>query len=76
MSLDPTGQYLVADMFSEPSFTPELYLFDLKNGNKMVQFTDSHSLFWQGQKLMLQGMDENQWMLYEHNPKTNKKNLF
>ena len=76
MSLDPNGQYLVASVFSEPGFVPDTYLFDIAKGTKIVQFTGSHSMFWQNQKLMLQVMDENQWMLYEYDPKINKNNIF
>lgn len=76
MSLDPTGQYVVADVFSEPGFVPDTYLYDVMNGTKIEQFTRVHSLFLQNQKLMLQVIDESQWMLYEYNPKTNVKNLF
>lgn len=76
ISLDSTGQYLIADVFSELGFVPDTYLFDVKKGTKIEQFTGSHSLFWQGQKLMLQVMDENQSMLYEYIPETNEKKVF
>ncbi|MED4352894.1 hypothetical protein P9265_11140 [Schinkia azotoformans] len=76
MSLDSTGQYVVADVFSEPGFVPETYLFDVVKGEKVDQFTGSHSLFWQNQKLIMQIMDENKSMLYEFDPKTNEKYKF
>lgn len=75
ISLDSTGQYVVADVFSEPGFVPDTYIFDAAKGTKIDQFTSSHSLFWQGEKLLLQVLDENQSMLYEYNPET-KKSLF
>lgn len=75
MSLDSAGQYVVADVFSEPGFVPTTYLFDVE-GKKIDNFTRSHSLFWQNQKLMLQIIDENQWMLYEFDPKTREKKIF
>ncbi|KEF38555.1 hypothetical protein M670_02181 [Schinkia azotoformans MEV2011] len=76
MSLDSTGQYVVADVFSEPGFVPKTYLFDVVKGEKVDQFTGSHSLFWQNQKLIMQVMDENKSMLYEFDPKTNEKYKF
>ena len=76
MSLDSTGQYLIADVFSEPGFAPETYLFDAEKGAEIDRYTGSHSLFWQGQKLMLQVIDENQSMLYEYNPESNEKKVF
>ncbi|WP_458412991.1 TolB family protein [Schinkia sp. CFF1] len=76
MSLDSTGQYVIADVFSEPGFVSDTYLFDIEKGTKIEQFNGSHALFWQNKKLMLQVMDENQWMLYEYNPEITKKILF
>ncbi|EKN67217.1 hypothetical protein P9E76_18955 [Schinkia azotoformans] len=76
MSLNSTGQYVVADVFSEPGFVPTTYLFDVVKGEKVDQFTGSHSLFWQNQKLIMQVMDENKSMLYEFDPKTNEKYKF
>ncbi|MEC1722953.1 TolB family protein [Schinkia azotoformans] len=76
MSLDSTGQYVVADVFSEPGFVSTTYLFDVVKGEKVDQFTGSHSLFWQNQKLIMQVMDENKSMLYEFDPKTNEKYKF
>jgi hypothetical protein len=75
MSIDSTGQYLAADVFMKTDY-PTLILFDLKKGTEINRYHRAHSHFWQGEQLLMRVTTENNTLLYQFTPKTNRLKTF
>ena len=73
MSISPTHQYIAVDMYIEnqPSESYVL-LYDLVKRKQIAKLDHSHSVFWQGESLIIQKEKETQSMLYYVDPKTGK----
>lgn len=71
VALDVTGRYLTADYFTD-DFDSKMIIFDLETGMQ-TNFTNVHSVFWKGDKLILEEMTETHSMYYQYDPHTGSK---
>lgn len=71
VALDATGRYVTTD-YSTDAFDSKLVIFDLEKG-KRTDFTNVHSVFWKGDKLILEEVAETHSMYYQFDPQTGSK---
>jgi len=74
LSIDPSGQYIAADLFSGEQ--PEVVIFDIKQVKQVANMHGAASVFWQGEQLIIEKWHENQSTLYRFNPQTGEKKYF
>ncbi|MBK3493611.1 hypothetical protein JFL43_01740 [Viridibacillus sp. YIM B01967] len=71
VALDATGRFLTAD-YSTDAFDSKMFIFDLEKG-KQTDFTNVHSVFWKGDKLILKEVAKTHSMYYQYDPHTGSK---
>ncbi|MBS4174390.1 hypothetical protein [Bacillus sp. FJAT-49736] len=77
LSLDSTGQYIAVDYFVETkSFNPNVRLLDVKTGKEIRDFRNSHTVFWQGEQLVLEKRSGDQSMLFLYDPRLKTKKYY
>lgn len=67
MLLSPDQKYLAVDLFSEATFTPYLFIFNLENGEDFYLLEQSHSVFWKGNRLYYERSNNGITTLHEFN---------
>ncbi|MEK4425738.1 hypothetical protein [Solibacillus sp. FSL K6-1523] len=71
VALDATGRYLTADYYID-DLDPKLLLIDIEKG-KQTHFTNVNTVFWKGEKLILEEVAETHSMYYQYDPQTGGK---
>ncbi|MEK3937138.1 hypothetical protein MKY41_17675 [Sporosarcina sp. FSL W7-1349] len=75
LALDSTGRYVAADYYTNSSGS-NLTLFDVAKGKQIVQFADTYSVLWRGNRLIVQEVAESHALLYEYDPQTERKKKY
>ncbi|MBY0120538.1 hypothetical protein [Bacillus sp. S/N-304-OC-R1] len=74
MSIDSTGGFVSADVFDGE--ISRVVVADINKGESAGQFNKTHTIFWQGNSLLIEENNEYFTTLYKYDPEKSIKNNF